>query len=304
VLTRALNTLRSTPAAAEEQADQNPQPLSAAPSGVVIHVLVSDEEAKSAGLECGGTARILVQDTADLVAPAWQFLADREPICLVSDLDGPYVGRTTWFTLTSGHNDPVGAGSTRHGADVFELFGRGSSTRAVTTLPDGTQALVDALWPTLHLVVVGDGLRAAAIHDMAAYLDWDVTVLNDVTPAVAAVQSLTPADAVVVLSHDHAIAGPVLQTALTSRAAYVGALGSRHTQQTRAQWLTERGVPQSQIDRVRGPAGLDIGASTPREMAVSIAAEVLAVRSGTGGQALRDRPGPVHINRLSPPSPS
>jgi xanthine/CO dehydrogenase XdhC/CoxF family maturation factor len=137
------------------------------------------------------------------------------------------------------------------------------SELAITTLPDGTQALVDALWPTLHMVVVGDGLVAAAMHDMAAYLDWEVTVLNDVTPAVAAVQTLRPADAVLVLSHDHAIAGPVLQTALTSRAAYVGALGSRHTQQARAQWLTEREVPQSQIDRVRGPAGLDIGAAPP-----------------------------------------
>jgi xanthine dehydrogenase accessory factor len=245
VLTRALNALGPGPPPAAEHEAQNPQARSMAGSAVVIDVQVSDEQAKGAGLECGGAARILVQNTTDLVAPAWQFLADREPICLVSDLDGPHVGRTTWLTLTSGHDNPVGAGSTRHGADVFELFGRGTSTRAITTLPDGTQALVDAQWPTLHLIVVGDGLVAAALQDMAAYLDWDVSVLNDVTPAVAAVQTLTPADAVLVQSHDHAIAGPVLQTALASRAAYVGALGSRHTQQARAQWLTQREVPQS-----------------------------------------------------------
>jgi xanthine dehydrogenase accessory factor len=300
VMTRALTTLGAARRPADHPA-QDPLPPSLAPSAVVVDVTVSDEQAKDAGLTCGGTARFLVQDTEDIAAPAWQALADREPVCLVSDLDGPRVGRSTWFTLNNGHRDPVGEDSTRHGAEVFELFGRGASTTAITTLPDGTQALAEALWPTPHLVVVGDGLIAAALQGIAAYLGWEVTVVEDVNPALAAVQSLTPADAVLVLSHDHAVGGPVLQAGLAGRAGYVGALGSRPTQRARAQWLNGRQVPQSEIDRVRGPAGLDIGARTPQEIAVSIAAEVLAVRSGTSGQALRDRPGPVHIDGLRAP---
>jgi xanthine dehydrogenase accessory factor len=300
VMTRALTALESARQLADYPAG-DPLPLSLAPSAVVIDVVISDEQAKAAGLACGGTARFLVQDAADLAAPAWQALVDREPVCLVSDLDGPHVGLTTWFTLSDGHREKVGEDSTRHGAEVFELFARGASTTAITTLPDGTQALVEALWPTPRLVVVGDGLIAAALQEIAAYLGWDATVVNEVNPAVAAVQTLTPADAALVLSHDHALAGPVLQTALSGRAGYIGALGSRSMQQARAQWLIGRDVPQSQIDRVRGPAGLDVGARTPQEIAVSIAAEVLAVRSGMSGQALRDRPGPVHIDGVRTP---
>ena len=303
VLTTALTALESARRLAAHPAGE-PLPPSQPPSGVVIDVLISDEQAKTAGLACGGTARFLVQDTADLAAPAWQALADREPVCLVSDLDGQHVGLTTWFTLNDGHRDQVRKDSTRHGSEVFELFARGISTTVITTLPDGTQVLLQALWPTPRLVVVGDGLIAAALEDIATYLGWDVSVADEVSPALAAVQMLTPADAVVVLSHDHALAGPTLQAALTSRAGYVGALGSRSMQQARAQWLIGREVPQSQIDRVRGPAGLDVGARTPQEIAVSIAAEVLTVRTGTSGQALRDRPGPVHIDGVRTPPTS
>jgi xanthine dehydrogenase accessory factor len=228
-------------------------------------------------------------------------LADREPVCLVSDLDGPHIGRTTWFTLTNDRRDPDVDNSTRHGTEVLELFARGVSTTAITTLSEETQALAEALWPTPRLVVVGDGLIAAALQDIAAYLGWDVSVVKDVNPALAAVQALTPGDAILVLTHDHAVGGPVLQAGLTGRARYVGALGSRPMQRARANWLVRREVLKSEIDRVRGPAGLDIGAGTPQEIALSIAAEVLAVRPGTSGQALRDRPGPVHINELRTP---
>jgi xanthine dehydrogenase accessory factor len=112
--------------------------------------------------------------------------------------------------------------------------------------------------------VVGDGLLAAAFVDMGAFLGWAVTVAKSVAPAVAAIQTLTRADAVLVLSHDHEVGGPVLQAALSAQAGYVGALGSRHTQQARAEWLSQREVPQPRIDAIHGPAGLDVGARTPR----------------------------------------
>jgi xanthine dehydrogenase accessory factor len=106
---------------------------------------------------------------------------------------------------------------------------------------------------------------------------------------------------VLVVSHDLELAGPTLSTALSSQAGYIGALGSRRTQQARADWLAYRGI--TDLDRIHGPAGLDIGASSPAEIAVSILAEALATASGAMSVAtdsgeksmsLRDRTGAIH----------
>jgi xanthine dehydrogenase accessory factor len=92
-----------------------------------------------------------------------------------------------------------------------------------------------------------------------------------------------------------------LSAALSSQAGYIGALGSRRTQQARADWLAYRGI--TDLDRVHGPAGLDIGASSPPEIAISILAEALATASGAMSLAtasgetsmsLRDREGAIH----------
>jgi xanthine dehydrogenase accessory factor len=96
----------------------------------------------------------------------------------------------------------------------------------------------------------------------------------------------------VVLSHDDEIAGPALEAALAGDVGYIGALGSRRTQQSRAQWLADHGVTER--DRIHGPAGLDIGANTPAEIAISIVAEALATKSGSTPGSLRDRAGSIH----------
>ena len=128
-----------------------------------------------------------------------------------------------------------------------------------------------ALWPASRLVVVGDGLLAAALEQAARLLEWEPEVIGDVDGAVAAVRGLSNADAVVVLTHDRDVDGPVLAAALETAPGYVGALGSRRTQQARAGWLRERGVTDDAIAAIHGPAGLDIGARTPGEIALSIA---------------------------------
>jgi xanthine dehydrogenase accessory factor len=97
---------------------------------------------------------------------------------------------------------------------------------------------------------------------------------------------------VVVISHDAEIAGRALMAVLSGGAGYIGALGSRRTQQARAKWLAEHGV--TELDRIHGPAGLDVGADTPAEIAVSIVAEALAVRSGSSAVSLRERSGSIH----------
>ena len=267
----------------------------------VVEVIVPDRQAKAAGLACGGSARVLVQPTTEVPDVAWQVLADREPICLVTDLSGPEVGHTSWFTLdslASGHDDHVGAGAARHTEEMVRLFGRGRSTTAVGALVNGSEALVDVLWPTPRLLVVGEGVIADALRALAQYLEWSVAVSNDREQCVRELTSLTRADATVVLSHDLELAGPALEAALGGGAGYVGALGARRTQTARAHWLQDNGVVPSQVARIRGPAGLDLGARTPQETALSIVAEILAARAGSNGQPLRDRPGPVHLNGL------
>ena len=86
--------------------------------------------------------------------------------------------------------------------------------------------------------------------------------------------------AVVVLTHDDKFDEPALKAALESEAFYIGALGSRRTTERRRGRLLEAGVAEEQLDRIMGPCGLDIGADTQEETALSILAEILAVRAG------------------------
>jgi xanthine dehydrogenase accessory factor len=100
--------------------------------------------------------------------------------------------------------------------------------------------------------------------------------------------------AVVVLAHQDQIDLPALQTALGGDAFFVGAIGSRRTQGRRREALLELGVGESDVERIRGPVGLDVGAQTPGETAVAIMAEILAVRTGRAGGPLRERDGRIH----------
>jgi xanthine dehydrogenase accessory factor len=102
------------------------------------------------------------------------------------------------------------------------------------------------------------------------------------------------ATAIVVLTHDDKFDVPMLAGALASDAFYVGALGSRRNQERRREHLLEAGVDESALERINGPAGLDIGAHTPAETAVSILAEIMAVRAGREGGRLKDSSGRIH----------
>jgi xanthine dehydrogenase accessory factor len=116
----------------------------------------------------------------------------------------------------------------------------------------------------------------------------------DAGAAADACARLSVTDAAIVLSHDLDLSGAALVGALRGSCGYVGALGSRHTQSARAHWLTEHGVRPDELERIHGPAGLDLGARTPVEIAIAIIAELMMIRAGSGGSSLRDRPGPVH----------
>jgi len=253
------------------------------PGAGLVEVTLSMDEAVAAGLACGGTASVLVQPAAGYPAELWTRLADREPVCVVTPLPG---GPTAVYT-------PASIRDTYPMADpVPRLFGRGVTATAVVAGEPDLAAV--ALWPVPTQVVVGDGLIADALRDTAALLGWRCEVIGSVDEAVSAVGRLQRSDAVVVLSHDRAVDGPVLAAALNSRTGYVGALGSRRTQELRREWLTEHGVPADDQARIHGPAGLDIDAHTPAEIAVSIVAEILGSRAGSSGGALRERRAAIH----------
>ncbi len=106
--------------------------------------------------------------------------------------------------------------------------------------------------------------------------------------------SLSPRDAVCVLTHDPKFDVPAVIAALATDVGYLGAMGSRRTHEDRVARLRAAGVPEDSLARVMSPIGLDIGARTPEETAVAICAEIIAYRTGKPAPSLRDRSGPIH----------
>lgn len=243
----------------------------------LVTVDVSMADAGAAGLSCGGSARLLVQPAADLPDVVWPRLRAQEPVCLITEVDGDTVGATTAYTPS----DVAGAGD-----GPARLLARGSSETATFDA-----AVATALWPVPTMLVVGEGLIADALVAQAGLLGWSSEVTNDVHTATARVAQFAASDAVVVLSHDRDVDCPALAAALDGRPGYIGALGSRRTQAARAEWFTGHGITGQ--DRIHGPAGLDIGGHSPAEIALSIVAEIVSVRSAAAGSSLRERSGPV-----------
>jgi xanthine dehydrogenase accessory factor len=264
--------------------------------GRLVETTVSDDAAVAAGLSCGGVARVFVQDAMAFPAEVWERLAQREPLCLVHEIVDGGSGSTAVYTPATVRSAAAVA------ADIPRLFARGASATALLTEGEATVAVV-ALWPPTTLVVVGDGKIADALAAVGVVLGWDVTVTNEAAAAAGAAAALTESDAIVVLSHDRAVDVPALAAVLGGRAGYVGALGSRGTQAARRDGLVALGVSDEQLARIHGPAGLDIDAHTPGEIAVSIVAEVVAARSGTSGGSISRREGPVHTGGVHAPPP-
>ena len=156
---------------------------------------------------------------------------------------------------------------------------------------DTAEALCALARPLGWHTIVADGRAAFATparipsaHELI--VGWPDEVLDRVDPDYAT--------AIVVLTHDDKFDVPLLKAALETEALYIGALGSRRNQARRRERLEDEGVAAEALDRIRGPAGLDLGASTPAETALSILAEVIAVRAGREGGSLRRAKGRIH----------
>jgi xanthine dehydrogenase accessory factor len=119
-------------------------------------------------------------------------------------------------------------------------------------------------------------------------VDWPNRLLDRIG------HELGPQDAICVLTHDAKFDVPAITSALATDVGYIGAMGSRRTHQTRADRLREEGVSDAQLAQIMAPIGLDIGARSPEETAVSIIAEIIALRTGRKAPSLRDAEGAIH----------
>ncbi len=157
--------------------------------------------------------------------------------------------------------------------------------------------------PPLRLAIVGAVHIAQHLSELATRLGYDVTVVDPRRGFLTAARfpgvaldarwpdealeafGLDARSAVVTLSHDAKIDEPALSVALRSQAFYVGALGSRRTQEKRRGRLLEAGLDPAELDRIHGPVGLDLGGRSPAEIALSVAAELTATLRGRGKTA-------------------
>jgi len=177
----------------------------------------------------------------------------------------------------------------------------------------GTRVFAEWYGPPPRLLVYGAVDTADALCAAAKLLGWH-TIVADARAKFATPERIPSADelivawpeealaevlpdhstAVIVLTHDDKFDEPALIGALRTDAFYIGALGSRRNQERRRERLLEAGASEEELARISGPCGLDIGADTREETALSILSEILAVRAGRDGGRLRESPQRIH----------
>jgi xanthine dehydrogenase accessory factor len=236
---------------------------------------IADEDAWEVGLPCGGEIDVFLERV------------ERE-------LPDPDVAQIA-FTVVEGER-----------AGERWISTNGEVTRTGLHELEGERVFAEILGPPPSLLVFGAVDLAEELCRAAKGLGWR-TVVTDARARFATRERIPSAGelvvawpeevlarfrpddrtAVVVLTHEERWDVPALVGALASDAFYVGAIGSRRTQEKRRECLVEEGVPAEQLERLCGPAGLDLGAATPAETALSILAEILAVRAGREGGRLR-----------------
>jgi xanthine dehydrogenase accessory factor len=250
------------------------------------------DDATAAGLTCGGHVDVLIQRVDDVPGELWDAIAAGHPAALVTRLGGEggvlvvRPGQRSVGTLGNSGLDTLAE------SEAEPLLTHPGATSARVQVGE-VDLVVEGWNPVPHLVIVGAATLAEALTRQAGLLGWQATTTVTVDDTLAAIEQLTPADMVVVLEHHPRIGTPALAAALRRRVGYVGALGSRRTQAARRRSLEADGLTYVELDRLHGPTGLDLGARTPSETAVSIVAEILAVRSGRTATSLRDSSGRI-----------
>ncbi len=232
--------------------------------------------------------------------------------------------RAVLFTVIEG--EPLGAhmlvieGGERLGdplpedlaAQADELI-RGHKNQVIETA--GAKVFAEVYAPPPRLFVYGAVDTAEALAKLARQLGWQA-IVADARPKFAtreripsanelivawpaeALAQVAPdhATAIVVLTHDDKFDLPALEAALATEAFYVGALGSRRNQERRRERLLEAGVDEAALERISGPCGLDLGAESQPETALSMLSEIVAVRNGREGGKLQHSKQRIHVD--------
>jgi len=291
---------------------------------------VSDDDAFAVGLTCGGILDVFVERIDRTTFPDFSAVVDsvraEEPVAVATVVEHPDPARVgahllVWRDRTAGglgaqRTDDAVADDARgmlaSGRSGVLEYGPEGQRRG-----EGMRVFVNSFEPPPRMLVFGAIDFAAAMARMGAFLGYRVTVcdarpvfathsrfpgVDDVVvdwphrylAAEAEAGRLDERTAVMVLTHDPKFDVPVLEIALRRELGYVGAMGSRRTHEDRLQRLRDRGLGEAELARLSSPIGLDLGARTPEETAVSIAAELIALRWGGRGTRLAETEGPIH----------
>jgi xanthine dehydrogenase accessory factor len=258
---------------------------------------ISDDLAWSVGLPCGGEIDVWVDEPdPQLLERLAEIVRDDRRAVVLTDLD-------------DGSQRLVVDGEDRHADELI----RAGHSRVVEI--EGRRVFADVFGPPPRLFVYGAIDTADALCAAARSIGWH-TIVADARGRFATQERIPNADdlivawpeealgqigpdhatAIVVLTHDDKFDLPLLTAALQTDAFYIGGIGSRKNQERRRERLIEAGIDEEALDRVRGPAGLDVGAQTPAETAISILAEILAVRAGRDGGPLKTASGRIHAD--------
>jgi xanthine dehydrogenase accessory factor len=288
------------------------------------HYGVSDDEAFAVGLTCGGTIEVFVETVDRDSFPGLKALADdiaeRRPVALATVVDGPGLLGAHLVIRPDRRDGTLGSerlddavtddarGMLDQGMTGLRRYGSHGERRG-----DELGVFVNSFAPPPRMLVFGAIDFAAAVARVGSFLGYHVTVC-DARPVFATRARFPEADEVVVrwpheylaetpvddrtvicvLTHDPKFDIPLLEVALRTPAAYIGAMGSRRTHADRISRLRERGMTEEELARLSAPIGLDIGARTPEETAVSVAAEIVSARWGGSGRPLSRIAGPIH----------
>lgn len=295
---------------------------------LVSYDLTSDDAPWGLGMRCGGHLQLLLEPLTDGIPDYLAFLLDaaerRQPavVATLFGLSAPPAaaaapggaGGASAAAPPSHLRPAVGARLTlgADGSAAGQLadgpLGGAVLTDAQAALAAGrtgvrtypwaggeAEVLVEYLPPPISLLVCGDEREAAPLVALAEGLGWRVRLLEK----HEAVPALDGRSAAVVMTHNDARDVELLPAVLATGAPYVGLLGSRTRTGLLLDDLRRRGsLPAGRdLQRLHTPAGLDIGAETPAEVALAIVAEIQAVFAGRAGGPLRERQGPLHVDR-------
>ncbi|MGP4111210.1 XdhC family protein [Streptomyces sp. 4N509B] len=286
----------------------------------------SEADAFAVGLSCGGTIEVLVTPvrasarTRQAVTSALASAAEGHGTAVVRVVAGP-TGARGGVLVVRPDGSRLGSLGGQVALDDAATAEARRMLRAGHTGPvdlaGGVRLLVETRLPPPRLLVFGAIDFAAALAEAGLFLGHRVTVCDARAVFATAARFPQAAEVVVewphryldeqaragrldgrtavcVLTHDARFDVPLLTRALRLPVGYVGALGSRRTHAERLRRLREAGVSAAELARLRSPIGLDLGARTPRETALSIAAEIVAARRGGTGVPLSDTDVPIH----------